>query len=235
MHTVLIAEDDNFIRHTQKQFLESEGYKIMEAVDGQSLMKALQSAQPDAILLDIVLNKDNGIELIADIKVFTDAPIIVISSKKELVDKVLALEMGADDYMCKPIEMRELASRIKANIRRYVSNKNSAEGSDNRPVVFGQWTIDYNTYSVKNREGVDAGLTTSEFYLLSTLAKSPNVVFTRDRLFDILKEDHYESFDRAIDIQIARIRKKLGDDAHNPAIIKTIRNVGYIFIADRSE
>lgn len=236
MHTVLIAEDDNIIRQTQKQFLEGEGYKVIEAIDGQTLIRALQNTCPDIILLDIILNKDNGLELMKDIKTYTDVPIIVVSSKKDLIDKVLALELGADDYMCKPIEMRELISRIKANVRRYKNDNSkgiSKDAETRPPIVFGEWLIDFRTYSVTNREGVDVGLTTAEFNLLSTLAKSPNVVFTREKLFDILKPDNYDSFDRAIDIQIARIRKKFGDDAHDPKIIKTIRNVGYIFIGNK--
>lgn len=233
MHTVLIAEDDDVIRQTQKLFLEQQGYRVAEAVDGASLLNTLRNVRPDLILLDVMLKQDNGIELITQIKIHTDAPIIIVSSKKELVDKVLALEMGADDYVCKPVEMQELSSRIKANIRRYESRPASG-GDKRRDISFGGWTMDFKTYAVRDERGRDSGLTTDEFQLLATLAGSPNVIFSRDRLFEILKAENYESFDRAIDIQIARIRKKLGDDARRPKIIKTIRKVGYIFIAERS-
>ena len=231
MYTVLIAEDDKVIRLTQKEFLEAEGYKVIEAADGPSLLKGAQGGRPDAILLDIMLGKDNGIALIEKVKTHTDVPIIVVSSKKDLVDRVLALEMGADDYMSKPVEMRELASRLKANIRRYTNDKKNAQGNGGPPLEFAGWVLDFQTYTVRRRDGTDAGLTTAEFNLLATLARTPNVVFSRERLFDLLQPDNYESFDRAIDIHIARIRKKLGDNARNPKIIKTVRNIGYIFIA----
>lgn len=234
MHTVLIAEDDDVIRQSEKLFLEREGYRVAEAVDGSSLLEILENLQPHTILLDVMLKQDNGIEMIPQIKSRTDAPIIVVSSKKDLVDKVLALEMGADDYVCKPVEMKELASRVKANIRRY-ETRPARSADKRRNISFCGWTMDFKTYTLRDAKGGDSGLTTDEFELLATLASAPNVIFSRDRLFDILKAGNYESFDRAIDIQIARIRKKLGDDARHPQIIKTIRKVGYIFIAESAD
>jgi len=233
MHTVLIVEDDDFIRQVTKTKLESERYKVVEATNRQTMLAQLEKHEMHIILLDIMLEKDNGIELIAEIKKFTDAPIIVVSSKDHLFDKVIALEMGADDYMCKPAEPKELLSRINANIRRYLGSGKAAAAPQEtiKKIRFLSWTIDPVTFSVKNDAGKDAELTKDEFDLLVTLAKSPNVVFTRERLFEVLKADNYDSFDRAIDIQVARIRKKLGDNARDPFIIKTIRKVGYQFIA----
>lgn len=232
MHTVLIAEDDDFLRQITKHKLESEGYAVIEAIDRDTLVQQLSRHDPHIILLDILLHKDNGIELIAEIKQRTDAPIIVISSKDHLFDKVIALEMGADDYMCKPAEPKEMLSRIKANIRRYINSSAAAvPAKESGLLKFCSWTINCQTYSIVDNNGCDAGLTKDEFDLLLTLVRSPNVVFTRDRLFEVLKSERYDSFDRAIDIQITRIRKKLGDNASNPVIIKTVRKVGYQFIA----
>ncbi len=235
MYSVLVVDDDDFIRKVTRGKLESEGYTVLEAIDKSSLLKQLGHHDVHLILLDVILNKDNGIELIAEIKKFTDAPIMMVTGKDHLFDKVIALEMGADDYMCKPAEPKELLSRIKAHIRRYVGSGEKTDGTkhDSGQIKFGPWTIDRKTYSVRNDNGGDAGLTKDEFDLLVTLACQPNVVFTRDRLFEILKSDNYESFDRAIDVQITRIRKKLGDHANSPSIIKTVRKVGYQFIADR--
>lgn len=234
MHKILIVEDDDFIRKVTKGKLEAEGYHILEAVDRVSLLKQLEQHGVQILLLDIVLNKDNGIELIGEVREHTDAPIIMVSSKDHLFDKIVALEMGADDYMTKPVEPKELVSRIKAHIRRYVGNeKTEGSGTKSKETIrFGPWVIDHKSYSVKNDNGDDAGLTKDEFDLLVTLAKSPNVVFSRDRLFEILKADNFDSFDRSIDIQVTRIRKKLGDDARNPSIIKTVRKVGYTFVAN---
>lgn len=232
MHTVLIVEDDDFIRQVTKRKLEAEGYNVLEAIDKRTLLEQIQKTTIELILLDILLHKDNGIELIEEIKKHTDAPIIMVSSKDHLFDKVLALEMGADDYMCKPVEPKELLSRIKANLRRYIGNEKKQDTKQERkPIRFGPWAVDYQTYSLKNDDGSDAGLTKDEFDLFVTLACSPSVVFTRERLFEILKADNFDSFDRAIDVQITRIRKKLGDDARKPTMIKTIRKVGYQFIA----
>jgi two-component system OmpR family response regulator len=233
MYSVLVVDDDDFIRKVTRAKLESEGYIVLEAIDKASLLGQIDRHDIHLILLDVILNKDNGIELIAEIRKFTNAPIMMVSSKSHLFDKVIALEMGAEDYMCKPAEPKELLSRVKAHIRRYVGSIDKMAKTKHHfnQIKFGPWTIDYKTYSVKNDNGGDAGLTKDEFDLLSTLAYHPNVVFTRERLFEILKSDNFESFDRAIDVQIARIRRKLDDSASKPVIIKTIRKVGYQFIA----
>jgi len=232
MNKILIAEDDDFLRQITKNKLESEGYEVVEAINKVTLIEQLNKHEVHTILLDILLNNDNGIEMIEEIKQHTDAPIIVVSSKDHLFDKVIALEMGADDYMCKPVEPKELLSRIKANIRRYINNNTGSLNTHmSGQIKFGSWIIDCSNYTVKSDKGDDAGLTKDEFDLLVTLARSPNVVFTRDRLFEVLKSDNYDSFDRAIDIQITRIRKKLGDNANDPSIIRTVRKVGYQFIA----
>lgn len=234
MHKILIAEDDDFTRQLTKRKLESEGYAVVEAINRVTLIGQLdKNDDVHIILLDIILDKDNGIELIDEIKRYTDAPIIMVSSKDHLFDKIIALEMGADDYMCKPVEPKELLSRIKAHIRRYVNSGTRQEDrkENRKQIKFGPWLVDHKTCSIKNDNGGDAGLTKDEFDLLVTLAQSPNVVFTRERLFEVLKSDNCDSFDRAIDIQITRIRKKLGDSANSPSIIKTVRKVGYQFIA----
>ena len=234
MHTILIVEDDGFLRKATQKKLVSEGYEAIEASNKSELFKRLEKHSPHLILLDVMLDEDNGIELIKEIKGYTEAPIVILSSKDHLFDKVIALEMGADDYICKPAAPQELLSRIKANIRRYINGNNvkaDKRADSTNKLQLGSWIADHTTYSVKDEDGRDAGLTKDEFDLLVTLAGSPNVIFSRDRLFEILKADNYDSFDRAIDIQIARIRSKLGDDARNPSIIKTVRKLGYQFIA----
>lgn len=231
MHTILIVDDDAFIREILKGKLESEGYRALEAAGKPALLAQLQKNDIHLILLDVMLDKDNGIELISEIKSFTDIPIIMVSSKDHLFDKIIALEMGADDYICKPAEPRELLSRIKAHIRRYTGGKNAPEKTMSGSLCFGGWKIDFSSFSVKDKNGDDAGLTKDEFDLLATLAGAPNVVFTRETLFEKLRADNFDAFDRAIDIQIMRVRKKLGDNARAPKFIRTIRKVGYQFVA----
>ena len=233
---ILIIEDDDFIRETKQSFLTSEGFTVFEARDGADALQAIQSEAIDLILLDIMLETGNGIDLMKEIKEYTNVPIIIVSSKNELVDKVVGLEMGADDYLCKPVDMKELLSRIKANIRRYQDITNTKDKASNtgdkEQIIFADWTINRSNYTVMHENGTDAGLTKDEFDLLLTLAQSPNIVFSREKLFEILKPDNYESYDRTIDIQIARVRKKLGDNAQSPKYIKTVRQVGYIFVAN---
>lgn len=236
-NSILIVEDDDFIRETKRSFLEAEGFTIHESTNDADALKMVQSQSIDLILLDIMLETGNGIDLMKQIKEFTNVPIIIVSSKSELVDKILGLEMGADDYLCKPVDMKELLSRIKANLRRYQQDQETMQdkhqdSSLSSNIVFGPWTINSDNYSVMHEDGKNAELTKDEFDLLHTLAGSPNIVFSREKLFEMLKPDNYESYDRTIDIQVARIRKKLGDDAKNPKYIKTVRQVGYIFVAD---
>lgn len=234
MHTVLMVDDDDFLRQVIRRKLESEGYRVLEAIDRPTLIRQISGHEAHLILLDIMLDKDNGIELISDIREHSEAPIIMLSSKDHLFDKIIALEMGADDYICKPAEPKELISRIKANIRRYTANDapaNTKASPQKQKIRFGPWLADLNEFSVRHDDGTDAGLTKDEFDLLVTLAKSPNVIFTRDKLFEMLRAENFDAFDRAIDIQIMRIRKKLGDDARTPIYIKTVRKVGYQFVA----
>lgn len=233
MKKILVADDDECIRTLEREFLRGEGYDVIESQCKQTTLQSLENHNVSLILLDIMLGRDNGIELIKDIKTYTNAPIIMISSRRDLVDKVISLEMGADDYMSKPVEAKELLARIKANIRRYDDRDNVMSRNHVSKLSFDQWVIDCDDFSVKSIDGSrGADLTKDEFDLLSTLARSPHVVFSRDKLFEILKADNYDVFDRSIDVQIARIRKKLGDDARTPKIIKTIRKAGYQFIAD---
>ena len=235
MKEILVAEDDDFVRILEKEALEGAGYRVFESKCRQSTLQSLEDHNVSLILLDIILSKDNGIELITDIKQYTKAPIIMVSGKSGLADKVMSLEMGADDYMSKPVEMKELLARIRANIRRYEGEDSAIYGKGRSKLAFDNWVMDSDSFSVRDCiHGRDAALTKDEFDLLLTLARSPNVVFSREKLFEILKADNYEVFDRSIDIQIARIRKKLGDDAKLPRIIKTVRKVGYQFIANAS-
>lgn len=235
MHTVLMVDDDDFLRQVIKSKLESEGYRMLQAVSRPTLFSQLGTNEIHLILLDIMLDKENGIELITEIREHTEAPIIMLSSKDHLFDKIIALEMGADDYICKPAEPKELLSRIKANIRRYISGSTTVEAKAPQKFRFGPWLVDISNFCVCNDDGHDAGLTKDEFDLLVVLAKSPNVIFTREKIFEILRAEDFDTFDRAIDIQIMRIRKKIGDDARNPVFIRTVRKVGYQFVAPVTE
>lgn len=232
--TVLSVDDDENLQIVITQYLEADGYKIVTAGDSASaLEKADQNL--DVILLDLVLPDGEGLTLIPQFRSKTSAGIIVVSGKSDTTEKIVCLEMGADDYITKPFEMRELSARIKAVLRRKEpSNDSATKPAESEPtaekIAFeGQWILDRNQYQLYNKDSSSAELTTGEFKLLEALLLSPNKALSRERLFTLTRDGEYDVYDRAIDIQIARLRKKIGDDTKSPTLIKTVRGVGYMF------
>lgn len=223
-----MVEDDEFTRQTVKHSLEEDGYTIFEAANAVMLSKILEEQKVDTILLDHILPDGKGLELIPHIRQYTDAPIIIVSSKSDVIDKVLGLELGADDYVSKPIEMRELSARVKANIRRYKASNPSIEVT---PVCvkFGKWTMDCSRYQIFDETAHPGDLTVKEFQILEALIRSAGRVLSREYLFTTVRDGNSDVTDRAVDVQITRIRKKIGDCAKAPQIIKTVRGIGYMF------
>lgn len=235
--TVLSIDDDENLQVVIGQFLEDEGYKVITASNVKAALEKADSTPLDAILLDLILPDGEGMSLIPQFQNKTNAAIIVVSGKSDTTEKIVCLEMGADDYMTKPFEMRELSARIKAVIRRMDSgNEGEQVKSSQKPdkIEFGDgWRLDRAQYQLFNSANESADLTTGEFKLLEALVLSVNRALSREHLFELTREGEYDVYDRAIDIQIARLRKKLGDDPKSPKIIKTVRGVGYMFCADQ--
>ncbi len=237
---VAIVDDDANLRLVISTYLEGDGYSSLEAECSASLLKLLDSDNIDIILLDLNLGGEDGLMLLPQIKQKTSAPVIIVSGKTEMTDRVVGLEMGADDYMTKPFEMRELSARIKANLRRVqapaTQNDTSSSQQSNGSVQMknvGEWKFDTNKLQLVHlKSGEIEDLTKNEYDLLTTFVNSPNRALSRDYLYESLKEEDYNSFDRAIDVQVTRLRKKLQDDPQKPRYIKTVRGVGYMFIAD---
>lgn len=234
--TVLTVDDDANLQTVLTHYLESEGYGVSCASSGRELKEKLQVMTPHVVLLDLVLPDTDGFSLLGHIRSQYSYPIIVVSGKSDTTEKVVCLEMGADDYMTKPFEMRELSARIKAVLRRAAEKEKATanaasleEPADN--VVFGDWTLDRAKLQVFDQSGQSADLTTGEFKLLDTLIKAGSRVLSREFLFDVTREAGYDSYDRAVDIQIGRLRKKLNDDPKESQYIKTVRGAGYMFIA----
>lgn len=233
---VLSVDDDQNLQIVIEQYLEDEGYTFVAANDVKSAIEKIETTEVDTILLDLMLPDGEGLSLIAHVKTKTQAPIIVVSGKSDTTEKIICLEMGADDYITKPFEMRELAARIKAVSRRGVEQTQIKESAgsglkDAEILEFNDgWRLDRSQYQLFDRDGNPANLTTGEFTLLEALILAPKRVLSREQLFDKTRNGaSYDSYDRAIDIQIARLRKKLGDDTKNPELIKTVRGVGYMF------
>jgi two-component system phosphate regulon response regulator OmpR len=233
---ILAIDDDPEIRKVIGKYLEEDGYSVHTAANAAE-SNAILSQQPiDLILLDMVLPDSDGLDLMTEFRSKSKVPIIVVSGKSDATDRIVGLEMGADDYLTKPFHMRELSARIKSVLRR--AEAQSPQHHDIAPTAeqeiykFGQWTMNCAKYEVCNGKGDPVSLTSGEFDLLRALVNSPNRVLKREHLFEVTRGIDYDTYDRAVDIQIGRLRKKLGDDPHNPSLIKTVRGVGYIFIGD---
>lgn len=233
--TILSVDDDEGLQTVISHYLEGEGYKMLTAGSGSELVSLLPKETPNLILLDLVLPDTDGISLLSQIRGMKKIPVIVVSGKVDTTEKIICLEMGADDYMTKPFEMRELSARIKAVLRRAAetapAKQNDALNDDDKKskIAFDNWVLDKSRFQLFDQNDVSADLTTGEYKLLEALVDSPNKVLTRERLFELTRENDYDSFDRAVDIQIGRIRKKISDDPKNPHYIKTVRGAGYMF------
>jgi DNA-binding response OmpR family regulator len=235
---ILSVDDDNNLQTVLEQYLQDDGYKVVTAGNIASALEKATATEFDVILLDLVLPDGEGMSLIPQIRAKSQAAIIVVSGKSETTEKIVCLEMGADDYMTKPFEMRELSARIKAVLRRSNDNEHPAAPSKApskaEKINFAGWCLDRTQYQLFDADRNSADLTTGEFKLLEALVLAPNRALSRQQLFDLTRTEggEYGAFDRAIDIQIARLRKKLDDDG---SMIKTIRGVGYMFTAETSE
>ncbi len=232
--TVLAVDDDANLQIVVRHYLEGEGYKVISAGNGDEMLEKLGASKADVILLDLILPDTDGLHLMGKVRQLTTAPIIVVSGKGDTTDRIIGLEMGADDYLGKPYEMRELSARIKAVLRRAnTDNEVAASPEQTRgkaeKITFNGWVLDRSQYQLYEPDHSSALLTTGQFKLLEALLLSPNRALSREYLFELTREGDFDAYDRAIDIQIARIRKKLQDDPKSPAIIKTIRGVGYMF------
>ncbi|MGZ9097052.1 MAG: response regulator [Micavibrio sp.] len=229
--TILTIEDDQNLQTVIQSFLEDQGYNVLTGNNGKELLDKIQNVHVDVILLDLILPDSDGLNLMSQIRKHTKAPIIVVSGKGDSTDKILGLELGADDYLGKPFEMRELYARIKAVLRRSMAepSNDSANKTEAVKLAFGKWIMDRSSFSVVDKDGNSADLTTAEFRLLEILLNASGRVLNRDQLYELGRGQDYQSYDRAVDIHIARLRKKLDDNPKTPHLIKTVRGVGYMF------
>lgn len=235
---ILSLEDDENLALVTRHYLEDEGYALTQVSTGESFLKALESGDFHIILMDLGLPDVDGLTLIPQIKLKFNGPVIVISGKTETTDRVVGLEMGADDYITKPFEMRELVARIKANTRRQDQATANQNKQNQQPTVstykFNGWTYDSDKFSLKDDKGQSVELTSGECELLQIFLSSNGRALSREHLFEVTRGDNFDSFDRSIDIQVTRLRKKLNDDPKTPKIIKTVRGVGYMFVGGDS-
>ncbi len=222
---VLVVEDEKAISDILRYNLQKEGYEVSVAFDGEEGVRKAYKQEPDLILLDIMLPKMDGFQVCKKIRERSNTPILMLTAKEEEVDKVLGLELGADDYITKPFSMRELLARVKANIRRISTIPNHEK---NNVIVLGDLSIDLNKYEVRKRnETIE--LTLREFELLKYLATQEDQVFTREKLLEEVWGYEYYGDIRTVDVTIRRLREKIEDNSSNPKYILTKRGVGYYF------
>jgi two-component system phosphate regulon response regulator OmpR len=235
---VLIVEDDREVREAVADYLASHGYECAQAVDGKAMRAALAATTPDSapdlVLLDLRLPGEDGLSLARWLRDNHEVAIIMVTAAGDVVDRVVGLEVGADDYLGKPFDLRELLARVKSVLRRgrkgeKRSGKAPAAGATKR-VPIGACQLDLDTHQLIGRQGEEIPLTGMEFDLLRVFAEHPNRVLSRDQLLTLTRNREWEPFDRSIDIRIARIRRKIEADPEKPRIIKTVRGAGYIFI-----
>ncbi len=230
---ILSIDDDAGLQTVLKHYLEGENYRVITANNGAEAIEQISTNTATMILLDLVLPDTDGVSLIPQIRAKTKAPILVLSGKSDTTEKIICLEMGADDYMTKPFEMRELATRLKVILRRLNGINDSAndltQNSNDikEDTKFGDFTLNHNQVQLFDKNNQSLEITSGEFELLEALVKAPNRALSREQLFELTRDGEYDVYDRAIDIQIGRIRKKLGDEGTN--IIRTVRGIGYMF------
>jgi len=228
--TVLVVEDEAKIRSLIREFLEPRGYQVLEAGSGADGMDRFEAWEPDVVILDLMLPGMDGMEVCRRIRSQSNVPIIMLTARSEEVDKLLGLELGADDYMTKPFSVRELEVRMRAILRRTQQNTSSTVRGETEVIQVGELTIDVSGQRVTVGEDM-IHLTPTEFRLLVTLASNPGRVFSRMQLLDAAFGETYVGYERSIDTHISNLRKKIEQDPNEPRYISTVYGSGYRFEA----
>jgi len=226
--SILIVDDDPRICQMLRRYFEDEGYLVTVATDGTSMKRAMATARFDAILLDLVLPGDDGLTLARDIRATSDIPIVMLTGRDDVIDRIVGLEIGADDYIAKPFHLREVLARVRTILRRRRPLP-SAAAHPTQVIRFEGFTLDIDRRLLSSSDESNIELTTGEFDMLAVLARNPRRVFARETLMDMTRGRSLEAFDRTIDAQIARLRKKIERDPKRPEIIKSVRGIGYVF------
>lgn len=226
--TILIIDDDKKLNNLLSDYFSKFGFKVTTVTHPEEGLKILKRELPDIIILDIMLPNMDGFEVCKEIRKEYSVPIIMLTARGEVTDRIVGLELGADDYLPKPFEPRELVARIQSVLRR------SSEDFKSGTIKFGKLVVDIEKHLVL-LDGKNVDLTTMEFEILSLFLRNPGKVFTRDHLMDRIRGIEWDAFDRSIDVLISRLRQKLNEHPKKPSFIKTIWGTGYKFIGEELE
>jgi len=228
---VLIVEDDPDVRNSTAEYLASHDFQVDVADCGDAMRAALEKAVPNVVLLDLKLPGEDGLSLARSLRERYDVPIIMVTAADAVVDRVVGLEVGADDYVAKPFDLRELLARVKSVLRR--AQAPAGGGAAQQTVRVGGCSLDLSAHRLLDAQGAEIPLTSMEFDLLRVFVGHPNQVLSRDQLLNLTRNREWEPFDRSIDIRIARLRRKLERDPDKPQLIKTVRGAGYCYVPAR--
>jgi len=233
---IIVVDDEAPAREMVGDYLKLHGFEVTLCDDGSSLRQCITKQVPDLIVLDLNMPEEDGLSIVRAVKQSTDVPIIMLTATASAIDRVVGLELGADDYLAKPCELRELLARIRSVLRRMSTMApESRTSSASKPIRFGTKWLDVEAQILRDENGNEHPLASSEFALLKAFAQNPKRVLSRERLLDLAEARDREAFDRAIDVRITRIRKKIEPDPTRPSVIRTVRGAGYLFSPDGSE
>ena len=230
---ILVVDDERDLCETVAEYLVRHGFAVRTAMDGEAMAARLLEKAADLVILDINMPGEDGLTLARRLREHSDVSIMMLTAAGAIVDRVVGLEMGADDYIGKPFDLRELLARVRTVLRRRVDAETrlaKASGPSDT-LRLGHWLLDLDAHKLMGKDGVEVRLTAMEFDLLHAFARHPNRVLSRDQLLHLAHRRDWEPFDRSIDIRVTRLRKKIERDPAKPEIIKTIRGTGYMYVS----
>ena len=225
---ILVVDDDREICALLDQFLTRSGYRVTTVGDGKEMWKALEEHSFDLIVLDLMLPGESGLTLCTKLRARIDTPLVMLTARGDETDRIVGLEMGADDYLPKPFNPRELVARIRVILRRTGAGHTQAPPKPPRWIRFAGWSLDTVARDLLSPQGVVTPLSGAEYRLLKIFLERPNRVLSRDQLIELSLGREQSPFDRSIDVQVSRLRHRMNEDAREPVIIKTVRNGGYV-------
>jgi DNA-binding response OmpR family regulator len=230
---VLVVDDDAEVRQLLQDYLGAHGCRVQGCADSAALRRALQLELPDLVLLDVGLPGEDGLSLARFLREHHDLAVIMISGAGTPLDRIIGLEVGADDYLAKPFDPRELLARVKTVMRRYQREVREEPAREQDGIRLGRFVLDLQRRQLLDEHAAEVELTAMEFDLLQAFAQRPDRPLSRDQLLNLTQNRDWNPFDRSIDIRIARLRRKLEDDPEKPQIIRTVRGVGYMLVSAR--
>ena len=230
---VLVVDDDPSVRKMLAEYLATHGYEVAQAASGEAMRAEIARATPAVVLLDVGLPGEDGLTLARYLRERHDVGIIMVTGQGDVVDRVAGLEVGADDYIAKPFDPRELRARLKSVLRRLERKAPVAPQGQASRVSIGSCFLDLKMRTLSDAKGKEVPITSMEFDLLKALVEHPNQVLSRDQLLSLTRNREWEPFDRSIDIRITRLRRKVEDDPARPRVIKTVRGAGYMYIPSK--